>query len=288
MIAPWLYGPQRVERLVLLRVAAPLAVLGFMSSRIVHADHWIGETGFSVPDLGGSWRQPIYLPPLPDAAAWSVVALMVVAGLATSAGLYTRSAAAVFAATLGYVALADRLAAFTVSKVSPVVMLVVCFSAAGARYGLDARRHARTRPDLTPPTHAPGGPVRFVQLLLPAFYSASGLCKARGDWLSRNDVLYTHLHDSYQTAVSHWLANHLPAWGWGFAQWATLCFEIGAPLWFALPWTRTPALFYAVAMHLAIGLMFGPVIWFSLLMIVLLLSAYLPERVLLRLFARRG
>jgi hypothetical protein len=59
-------------------------------------------------------------------------------------------------------------------------------------------------------------------------------------------------------------------------QWLTLVFEVGAPLWFALPWTRIPALVYGVAMHAMIGLMFGPVIWFSLLMITLLVAAYAP------------
>ncbi|MBE7448336.1 MAG: hypothetical protein HS111_05465 [Kofleriaceae bacterium] len=43
----------------MMRIAVPLAILGFMSSRIVHADHWIGDAGFIVPDLGGDWRQPV-------------------------------------------------------------------------------------------------------------------------------------------------------------------------------------------------------------------------------------
>lgn len=273
----WLYEPQPIERLEWLRIAAPLAILGFMSSRIAHADHWIGQSGFSVPDLGGSWRQPLYIAPVPDGVAWAVAALMVLSGLATAAGFRTPWAAGVFAATLLYVGLADRLAAFTVTKVSPIIALTLCASAAGSRYGIDAwlrRRRATGRPA----THVPGGPVRFIQVLLPAFYFASGVCKARGDWLARHDVLWTHLHDSYQTVVSHWLANHVPLWGWGVAQWMTLCFEIGAPLWFALPRTRTAAVSFGVGMHVLIGLMFGPVIWFSLLMIVLLTAAHAPER----------
>jgi uncharacterized membrane protein YphA (DoxX/SURF4 family) len=286
-VAQWLYGPQPIERLALLRILAPLVILGFMSTRLVHADYWIGDTGFSVPDLGGDWRQPLYLPPLPAALAWGLAALMILSGLATAAGLYTRLAAATFATTLLYVALADRLASFTVTKLSPVIALALCASAAGARYGVDAWRAARRAPAAAPPTHAPGGPVRFIQLLLPTFYCASGICKAKGDWLERSDVLWTHLHDSYQTVVSHWLANHLPASSWSVMQGATLLFEIGAPLWFALPWTRRLALVYGVALHTMIGLMFGPVKWFSLLMITLLLVAYLPHPWLQRLFGFR-
>ena len=41
-----------------------------------------------------------------------------------------------------------------------------------------------------------------------------------------------------------------------------------------------------LGMHALIGLMFGPVIWFALLMSTLLVCCYLPERWLLRLFRR--
>jgi hypothetical protein len=41
-----------------------------------------------------------------------------------------------------------------------------------------------------------------------------------------------------------------------------------------------------VGMHILIGLMFGPVIWFALLMIALLLASYLPESWVQWVFAR--
>ena len=281
----WLYGPQPIERLVLWRVGVPLAVLGFMSSRLVHADHWVGDAGFCLPDLGGDWRQPLYLPPLSSTGAWLLAALLVAAGLATLLGFGTSWAAATFAATLAYVALADRLESFTVTKLSPVLALTLCFSAAGTRHGIDAWQRRRHLPGEPVPTHAPGGPVRFVQVLLPTFYCASGICKAKGDWLERSDVLWTHLHDSYQTLLSRWLANHLPSGSWALMQATTLAFELGAPLWFSVRRTRGPALAYGVAMHLLIGTMFGPVIWFSLLMITLLSGAYLPATWLQRGFS---
>src|SRR5262249_31780990 len=106
--------------------------------------------------------------------------------------------------------------------------------------------------------------------------------KWRGDWLSQSYVLWTHLHDSYQTWVSWFIANHAPTWMWTVIQRAVLVFELFAWLWFALPWTRPFALAFGVGMHLMIGLMFGPVIWFSLLMISLLVASYTPERWLAR------
>lgn len=277
----WVYGPQRIERVVLLRIAAPLAILGFMSTRLAHADHWIGDAGFWVPDLGGDWRQPLYLPALPVPLAWALAGAMVASGVATLVGFRTRVSALVFGATLAWVALADRLSAFTVSKLSPMIAITIAASAGGLAYGVSAARREGPRP-----THASGGPIRFVQVLLPVFYCASGICKARGDWLSRGDVLWTHLEGSYQTGFSHFLANHLPASAWTLFQATTLAFEALAPLWFAWKPTRHVALLYGLGMHAMIGLMFGPVIWFSLLMMTLLVAAYLPEPWLLRAFAK--
>src|SRR5262249_21363077 len=105
----WLDEPQPILRLELIRFLAPLAVLGFLSSRVAHADEWLGEAGFRVPDLGKSdWRQPLYIPPLPNGAAWLVAVVTVLSGLAVSVGLRARRAALVFAACLMFAALSDR------------------------------------------------------------------------------------------------------------------------------------------------------------------------------------
>jgi hypothetical protein len=278
----WLDRPQPIERLALMRIAVPLVLLGFYASRLAHADDWLSTAGFRVPYLGGhDWRQPLYLPPLPPAAAWTVAAIIVVAALCLSAGLFTRAAAALSALLFAYVALADRLEAFTVSKLAPMLCVVLFYGPSGARYGVDAWRDRRRRPGAPPPTHVDGGVIRFVQIFLVVMYSGSGIAKLRGDWLS-GDVLWSHLHDDYQTAAAWLLIRALPAWSWQVLQVATLVFEVGAPLWFALPWTRRPALVAGLGMHAMIGLMFGPVIWFALLMATLLVACYAPEKWLLR------
>ena len=270
-------APQPVERLAFLRIVLPLVILGFLFSRLRHAGHWIGSSGFHVPDLQRvDYRQPVYLPALPDPAAWAVAVALVVSGLALSAGFRTRSSGLVFAALLFYVALADRLAAFTVSKIAGVLALALAVSAAGARYGVDAWRHQRANPETDPVRVVPAGELRFLQLFLLVIYLGSGICKARGEWLERTDILWTHLHDSYQTPISHMLANVSPSWMWPVLQWATLVFEIGAPLWFTLAATRLPALGFGLLLHLGIGLFFGPVIWFSLVMMTLLLGGFAP------------
>jgi hypothetical protein len=272
----WLREPVPVVRLALLRVTAPLAILGFMSGRLVHADEWIGDRGFHVPDLGGDWRQPLYVAPLPAWGAWSVAAVMVVAGLACAAGIRVRATGLVFAATLAYVAVADRLAAFTVSKLSPAVMVAIALGPSGTRLGVDAWRRHRTTGKV-PRRRRPSASLRFLQLLPVVIYGASGIAKARGDWLKHPLVLFTQLHDSYQTAVSFWFAAHTPVFVWTLLQALVLAFEVGAPLLFALERTRLAAFLFGVGMHVMIGLMFGPVVWFALLMIALLVGGWAPE-----------
>jgi hypothetical protein len=267
--------PQPIARLVFVRIVASLAIVGFMSSRIVHADDWLSVAGFRLPEISDV-HQPLALPGLPVWAAWAVGGLLAISGLATAAGAFTRWSSGVFAALLAYVALADRLEAFTVSKLAPMVAFAMCVTPSGARASVDAWRLRRRDPAAALPDQVSGGCVLFFQILLPVFYFSSGWCKARGDWKSDDFVLWTHLHDSYQTAVSWFIANHLPVGMWTALQRAVLVFEAAAPLWFGLPWTRPYALVFGVGMHLMIGLMFGPVIWFSLLMMTLLVASYAP------------
>jgi hypothetical protein len=166
--------------------------------------------------------------------------------------------------------LADRLEAFTVSKLAPMIALALAFSTAGERFSVDARLSR-----MAARTHVPGGPQRFFQVFLCVMYSASGIAKIRGDWLTR-PVLFSLLHDSYQSAFAYFMAGHLPAQAWTLLQAATVLFEAGAPLWFALRWTRRPALVAGLVMHALVGLMFGPVVWFSALMGLLLVACYGP------------
>jgi hypothetical protein len=273
----WLWEPQPFVRLAALRVLVPLAILGFLSSRLTHADHWIGGAGFHVPDLGhADYRQPLYIPALPSWAAWTLAALTLASGLALAAGAFTSLAAPTFAVALIYLALADRLAAFTVSKLGAVLAVALAFTPCGAAASVDAwRRRAQGNAPTAMPLVS-GGNVRFFQILLGVMYLATGIGKLRGDWLVRGDVIYTNLHDSYQTAVSYFLATRVPAWTWTGFQALVLALEVGAPLLLAIRQTRGPAVILLLGMHAVIGLGFGPVVWFALLMAVLLVSCFAP------------
>lgn len=277
-IFTWLKEPVPVLRIELVRFAAPLATLGFMSGRIAYADEWLGDGGFRVPDLGvADPRQPLYLPALPGWAAWWVAALFVASGLALSLGFQARRAAWIFAGVAAYVALSDRLAAFSVSKMAPVVGVALALSPCGLRFGIDAWRRRRADPDLRLPTHVVSGAVRFFQILIPTIYCASGIAKCRGDWLKQPFVLWSHLHGTYQTGITILLANLLPAFAWTLFQVLTLVLETFAPLWFSWGRARPVAVLAAASMHAMIGLMFGPVRYFAMLMATLIIASHLAS-----------
>ncbi|MET0595288.1 MAG: HTTM domain-containing protein [Polyangiaceae bacterium] len=270
-------APAPIERLELIRAFAPLAILGFLASRFVHIEHWITKVGFVVPERAVSdYRQPLYIPPVPVWLAILVAIVTVLAGLATSFGFRTRIASGIFTAMLAYLALADRLEAFTVNKLGTAVAFALFVTPSGANYGIDAWRRLKSDPEAKLPTHVAGGNVRFFQALLAFMYLASGIAKARGDWLTNPNVIWSHLHDSYQTPFTYLLATSVPPAALTALQYVTLVFELGAPIWLGVRRLRLIGLAIGVGMHAAIGLLFGPVIWFSLLMITLLCGAFAP------------
>jgi len=264
-------APQPLVRLELIRILVPALVLLFLSSRMAHVDDWIGTAGFHVPDLGrADYRQPLFVPPLAPLVARGLISLLVASGLGLAAGAWTRISGALFTASLLYVDLADRLSEFTVSKLGVVLALALTLSPAGAALSVDALRRGGPAMRLVS-----AGYVRAFQLLIVVFYLGSGIAKWRGDW-PFGDVIWSQIHDSYQTVVAYGLAKVLPAWSWPTFQLVTLVYEAGAPIWFFAPATRPFALAYGLAMHLMIGLMFGPLIWFSLLMMSLLVACFAP------------
>jgi len=278
----WLDEPQPILRLELTRILAPLAILGFLSSRIAHVGEWVGDSGFRLPEFHDAARHPIELPALSGDSATLLAVIIVATALAVSVGFHPRKAALALGLSVAYAALGDRLSTFTVTKITPAIAFALAASPCGSAYSVHAWLRRRADPAYRAPDRVAGGSVRFFQVFLCTIYGASGLAKARGDWLSHPLVLWTHLHDSQQTRFSVLMANTIPGAGWTMAQAAVLLFEVLAPLWFALRRTRTAALVFALAMHAFIGACFWPVRWFALLMISLLLGAFLPERVLER------
>ncbi len=278
----WLEEPQPILRLELTRILAPLAILGFLSSRLAQVGEWVSDTGFRLPEFHDAARHPVDVPPLSETMTTLFGATVIVAALAVSVGFHPRKAALVLGLSVAYAALGDRLSTFTVTKITPPIAFALAASPCGSAYSVQAWLRRRADPAFQSPKKVVGASVRFFQTFLCTMYGASGLAKMRGDWLSYPLVLWTHLHDNQQTRFSVFMANTIPGPGWTLAQGAVLLFEALAPLWFAWPRTRTAALVFALGMHAFIGASFWPVRWFAMLMSSLLLGAFLPAKFLER------
>ncbi len=276
------FTPQPAHRLALFRIIAPLAILGLLSSRLLHWGEFFTATGFHVPELGpGRVQQPLYIEPISAPAALTVTVLLVAAGLCVSLGLFTRVANVIFAALLAYVALFDRVSAVSVNKLGTTVMVALCFCDSGAAYSLDALRRRRGGRPGEPQVN--GAVVRFLQVQLGVMYCASALCKGgHGDWLKNNYVLWSQLHGHYQTAVAYHLARLMPAWGWPPLQWMVFSYELLAPALLLWRRTRNVTVGFGLCMHLMVALLFRRLIYFSVLMMSLL-SLFLPDSVQLRI-----
>ena len=252
-----------------------------MAGRLAHADEWIGDAGFRVPDLGGDWRQPLYVPALPSVAR--------LGGRRGDGRLGARVRARLQDARERARLRGDPGVRRPLRSPRRVHREQ---DVAGGR-PRDRRRSRRHAPrrrraaasaaasEGAPEAMRPMGSVRFLQLLPVTIYSASGIAKARGDWLTVPLVLWSHLHDSYQTAIS--VRARVGAAG------LELDADAGARRSPSRCWRRSGsasrapgpyALVFGLGMHAMIGLCFGPVLWFALLMMTLLVGGYLPERLL--------
>ncbi len=100
----------------------------------------------------------------------------------------------------------------------------------------------------------------FVQMTL--IYFMNGIYKLAGvEWRDGTSLYYV-LCDLTLTRFSY-AQIALPLWLTQIMSWSVMVWEVGFPLWVALPWTRTPALCFGAAFHLGIMLTmelggFGP------------------------------
>lgn len=108
-----------------------------------------------------------------------------------------------------------------------------------------------------------------LMLTLVIIYWAAGWTKAfgTGAWLDHEDTLKLAVAGFHRTELAAWALRVLPDFAWLAAQYGTLIFEIGAPLWFFWRKTRLWAVLAGVSLHLGIALMMRNVGLFSLQMV---------------------
>jgi len=104
---------------------------------------------------------------------------------------------------------------------------------------------------------------KVMQSTLVLQYFAAGLAKMDGDWLHSHDILWEHAQGVYRTELAAWALRTMPRWTWTAQQYASLFFEVGAPVLFCLARLRPLAFTLGIGFHLMIALMMKDLIFFS-------------------------
>src|SRR5207302_1551051 len=137
-----------------------------------------------------------------------------------------------------------------------ILLFFLMWSPSGAVWSIDLLLRRRRRTDageVTSPVFVPAWPLRilFVQLVFVYFFN--GLHKLVGrDWLTGDAVYYVLAN--LATARFSYVDVPVPYFFTKILTWTVLAFEIGFPVWVAMPWTRTPVLLLGVCFHVGLGL----------------------------------
>lgn len=107
-------------------------------------------------------------------------------------------------------------------------------------------------------------PVRTLQIVLLLLYFGSGLSKIfYGEWFVYPDLLWIYVNGIYRTSLAAWALDNLPIVIWPTLQYATLAFEVFAPLLFSLKRLRRYGFAIGFLFQLTIALLMSGLIFFS-------------------------
>ena len=120
--------------------------------------------------------------------------------------------------------------------------------------------------------------LRLLFLQMAFIYFCNGLHKNApgGDW-REGEAVYTVLAN-LQWARFPYPWQPMPYWATKVLTLMIFVWEIGFPVWVALPWTRIPALFVGAAFHIGLGI-FMEIGFFAWYMLCLYLPLVPWERV---------
>ncbi len=110
--------------------------------------------------------------------------------------------------------------------------------------------------------------IGVFQAMLVIIYFAAGWTKAfQGEWLKSDLCLWNIVQGYHRTDEAAFLLRHLPVWMWTVMQHSTLVFELGAPLWFCLRWTRPFAVLFGISLHISIAFLMERLFFFGAVML---------------------
>lgn len=254
----WALGPAPAIRLEAFRWTTTFALLLYTLAWSMDAREWLTPAGFHIsPEASQGFQLPV--PLLSEATLPWFLGVYIGSMVAILLGLWPRLCTYLVFAGLLYVTTADRLASFSMNKLALVAWLVLLLAPWPPR-----RRTEEHDGDEAPAELRSRWPLRILQGTLLLQYFGAGICKLRGNWLERGDVLWLQVQDIYLTDLAAWMVRVLPMWVWTALQTAALAFELLAPLLFCVRRLRPVAFVWGLVMHLCIALMMYRVGYFSL------------------------
>jgi hypothetical protein len=252
----WLTEPVPAERLAALRIGLAAALLvDLLTTYWPHVEDY-----FTRRSLGG-WVIFNYLwTRTPGLGRWTLLAdvddpaglraamlLWIAATVCLLLGLLTRlSAAVAWALSISFMHLNGYIYNAG-DEIRGIILFYLMIAPSGAAWSVDAwLRRRRAGAVLIYPWA-----LRLLFLQFVLIYFLNGLYKVvHEDWRSGN-TLYYALADLTLARFSY-AQFPVPYGMTRVMTWSVLAWELGFPLWVALPWTRKPALFMGVLFHLGI------------------------------------
>jgi uncharacterized membrane protein YphA (DoxX/SURF4 family) len=269
------FEPTSTATLALFRIALGLLLVAWTISLGPDLGAFFTGHGLHAPPNSHGWLWNLFEPFGDGAAVYAVWALLLVASVCVTLGLFTRVAAAVaFLAVLSF----ERQNEFVFNS-GDFLIRNLCFylalAPAGAAVSLDRLRRFRGAEFWQFPLRAPWA-MRLIQIQLSVVYLATVWAKLRGDTWNNGTAV------SYALRVGDLMRLHVPTAITGslllsnLLTFGTLFTEacIGVLVWNrrARPWV----LLAGVSLHIGIELTLD-VGFFSLAMFVLYLSFVSPE-----------
>jgi len=116
-------------------------------------------------------------------------------------------------------------------------------------------------------------PAYLIRIYLVTVYFGSGWRKSVfGDWLTNPHTLVDCMSGFYATHLTRWLYPVMPLFVWTLMQYATVSFELGAPLLLLYPPLRKWGVLLGCLLHIGIALLMKDLFYFSFQM----LTFYVP------------
>ena len=250
----WWFKPMGVLPLRIFEGLLVSSMLYYFYGYLKTPEWWLTNKGFHVSAEATSLH---YLPPPPLPPAEWLTSLTIgfyfLGGLYLM-GMWRRVLNWVFFGVCVYIQAMDQPSSFTINR-----MFIISFFFLGLQSKeewIDGKRMTS------------GWIVRIFQLTLVIQYIGAGICKFYwGDWLGRNDIIWTQAQGHYKNELAAWAVNDLPMFGWYLLAWFSLGFESLAGVLFAWSRTRHATVVLGVLFHLGIAVLMKDLIYFSLQMI---------------------